>query len=616
MPPVRKALLIFLGLVSSGCTADAYRRQADAQVNSILRDREEKTLGYTPKVEAKTSVPEAAPKSAYAKIPMTPLPPAMPARVEPTDVEFVYGPLGPEMKWPPGVKPPSPEDFQLEVSLEGGNERLRLGPPAPGDETIRLDLFKALAYGAEHSRTYQNQMEDVYLAALDVTLQRHLFEPRPFAETGVEYTGSQEDANYRSAFSVTNSVGFRQQLPYGGDITARALVNFVNAISGNVEDGEQAGVAISAAIPLLRGAGMVNLERLIDSERQVVYEIRAYESFRRSFVVNVASSYFRLLSQQQSIANRQQSLQSLRLLTQKSRRLFAAGLRSRAQMVTFIDVQRSLQSQLSTENNLIESQADYQSSLDEFKISLGIPTEQKIDVVAELLDVTVPEYSVDEAVKMAHMYRLELQTAKDRVEDAQRGINFAKNGLLPDLDFTADGRLTNDRPSSNDPTGPSYDIRGDTATYGASIRLGLPLDRVAERNAYRRALIRLERAQRDFELLRDVVSADARDAVRGIESARATLRIQQNGIDLAQRRLENSNELLRQGKIDNRELVEAQSDLLEAQDDFEQARANLQIQILRFLRDTGTLRVDPSAGSIGHAMTREAVSINDRPERR
>src|SRR5207249_10492183 len=121
----------------------------------------------------------------------------------------------------------------------------------------------------------------------------------------------------------------------GGEVPARALVNFVNAINGNVVDGEQASVAMSASIPLLRGAGMTNLEPLLQSEREVVYEVRGFENFRRQFVVNVASAYFRLLAQQQSITNRQYNVESLRQLTERTRAIYAAGLRDRS--LRFID---------------------------------------------------------------------------------------------------------------------------------------------------------------------------------------------------------------------------------------------------------------------------------------
>jgi outer membrane protein TolC len=129
---------------------------------------------------------------------------------------------------------------------------------------------------------------------------------------------------------------------------------------------------------------------------------------------------------------------------------------------------------------------------------------------------------------------------------------------------------------------------------------------VAERNLYRRSLIQLEREERNFTLTRDTIVAGVRSDVRGIEAAQTSVEIQEKGIDLAQRRLDFSNELLIQGRsTDSRDVTDAQSSLLSAQDSYEQARADLQIQILQFLRDTGTLRVDPEAGTLGLAFDRE-----------
>jgi len=75
---------------------------------------------------------------------------------------------------------------------------------------------------------------------------------------------------------------------------------------------------------------------------------------------------------------------------------------------------------------------------------------------------------------------------------------------------------------------------------------------------------------------------------------------------LAQRRLEYSYELLKLGAVDSRDVVESQQSLLSAQDSYERALSSLQIAVLRYLRSTGTLRVDPTAGSLGVAMDRAA----------
>ena len=593
LDPVKQItrLILIALLIVSGCTAEHYRRSADAQVSRILNDRTKTTLGYTPKVEAETSVPEKPQKQAYNKIPASPVPPRLPPVIERAEIELPYERLGPEDLFGEEV---SPQHVLLsdEAARQPAMERLRLGPPTATPPGNVLDLFQSIDYAVEHSRDYQTRMEDLYLAALDVTLERHLFAPRPFAQTGVQYTGGQRDVNFRSALTVTNSVGVRQQLPYGGEIVAQALVDFVNALSDTAESGERAELVLTGTIPLLRGAGLVNLEPLIRSERELVYEVRQFEDFRRGFAVQVATQYFRLLSLQNSIANRRFNYVVLQNLTEQTEALYAAG------RINFLQVQRSLQSQLQAENSLIDAEDAYSTAVDNFKVLLGMPVQDDLDVVAVQLDVNVPELEEDPP-ELALRYRLDLQTQRDRIEDAQRAVQVSRNGLLPDLDLSARGSLRNETDE------PAHEIDNDSAQYSVALNMDWPLDRVRERNLYRRALIGLERAHRNFVQTRDDIIADVRDAVRNIRSARATLQIQQRAVELAQRRLEYSNELLVQGRAsDSRDVVEAQQSLLQAQDAFERARAELQTQVLNFLRDTGLLRVDPDAGALGLALGR------------
>jgi hypothetical protein len=584
--------------VLAGCTAQHYRRSADRQVSRILQDRELKTLGYTPEVVATTEAPVKVTNKAYDKIPATPIPPSSPPPIEPSDVVVEYGTLGPTMDWPAGTTGPTAGSLGVESAERAARERLLLGPPAPGPGPARLDLFQAIEYAVQNAPEYRSEMEDLYLSALDVTLERHLFSPRPFLSQALEYEGGQADVNYRSAMTAVTRAGIRQELPYGGEVVASGLVSFLQSLHGNVNEGEDAQLALTASIPLLRGAGMINLEPLIRSERNLVYDVRSFEEFRRQFAVRVASQYLQLLNQQEGIANRRLSFANLLNLTERTQALYIAG----RQQYSF--VQRALQSQLQTENSLVVATERYQNAVDQFKILLGMPVSQELMIVPIELEVRVPDITEEKAVELALQYRLDYQTARDRAEDAKRGVANARNGLLPELDFTTDTRIGN---RNNDA---ARDINDDTLTYSANLNLDLPIDRLQERNVYRRALISLERAQRNVALTGDRIVSDVQEALRGIRSAKASLEIQRQGIEVAEDRLELENERLKQGTGDSENVVEAQEDLLQAQDEYDQARADLQVAVLQFLRDTGTLRVDPGAGALGQALDRELAAGN------
>jgi outer membrane protein TolC len=210
-------------------------------------------------------------------------------------------------------------------------------------------------------------------------------------------------------------------------------------------------------------------------------------------------------------------------------------------------------------------------------------------------------------VATALKYRLSLKTAADRLEDAQRGVKNARNRLLPELDLSASVG------AGNTPGTPARNLNADTLDYSAGVTLNLPIDRVSERNAYRASLIRFQQVQRDYAAAKDEIAIDVRAALRSIRAAEVSVEIQRQNLELAERRLEFANELLKQGKREARDVVEAQSALLDAQDGYEGARRELQVQVLQFMRDTGTLRVDPEAGAIGRAMERAGGGSTTSP---
>lgn len=574
-----------------GCSADDYRASADRDVQELIRQRQQQTVGHSADVDVAPTTQPTVPKPSYDLVPLTRVPEVDKPPVRRERYEPRYDPMGPPA--PTGVELPDVEDEVFNATGQMQRQSALYGPPRSAGNVTRLDLFAAVHYAVQNSRAYQSQMEDLYLSALDVTLQRHLFTPRPFVTTSAQYTGGQKDVDYRSALSITQRAGVRQKLPYGGEIVAQGLVEFINALNDNVADGENAELAIRGSIPLWRGAGLVNLEPLIQSERELIYTTRSFEQYRRSFAVDVASQYFNVLISYKSVRNRYLNYRNLLDLVDRTEALFAAG------RVTALEVQRAQQSLLSAEDSLNSSYFALQSDLDDFKILIGMPVDEPLELVQIDIEVAALDAQFAGAESAALKYRLDLQTARDRIEDAMRGTSNAANQLGPSLDLSGGAALGNRTGT------PGKDIDSRTLDYDAALTLDLPVDRLPERNEYRRSLIALEQSKRRLVDLRETILSDVRTAERSIRSAKYSVDIQRAGIELARQRLDFANESLLLGRVTNsREVVEAQQSLLNAQDAFDRARARLTIQMLQFLRDTGTLRVDPNAGALGLAMQR------------
>lgn len=595
-----------MAAVTGGCES-FYQEQADHAAYRIIAERQEESLGQAAdvKLPADHAGKSGGGSDLYNKNPNTTnqLPPGYEQKVQ------AVTPAGDGIAIPPSSAATQPT---TQASTEPASQPMAQNPELllrkipglkisvdmpplpkfpkplpPGMIRQVFTLDDCFAYALAHSREYKSKKEDLYLTALDVTLARHQFEPRLFASTGTGVTRAGETSDYATALSVTQSAGVKQKLPYGGEIVAQVLASNVNAIQDSVDSGNSVEGILSASIPLLRGAGMVAQEDLIQAERNMIYKVRDFERYRRAFLVSVAATYFDLVNQRAQIINRFRSVNSYIFVTQKSQAIFQAGLKG----YNLLTVQRAQQSEYSARNDLINAIASYESNLDNFKIMLGMPIEQPLDVAVQYLAIAPPDISDEVAIDIAMHLRLDLQTVKDRVVDAQRQVKLAQNNLLPDLNLTASA----DAPSGNGVTGRnpwSASPRPGDVNYSAGVVLDWPLDRVKERNSYRTSLINLERAKRAVESSQDELAQDVRDAIRSVRQQQVLLAIQKINIDLAVKRKDYADLQMIYGKIDNRDYLDAEQALLDAQNRFAQALANLQKNTLQYLRDTDQLRVD------------------------
>lgn len=469
-------------------------------------------------------------------------------------------------------------------------------PTVNGKVRRLLNLDDAFNEALASNRDYKSRKEDLYLAALNVGLQRHVFEPQAFATSTVGMSGGGEVLtrpaagtrpageynDYSVALNATQSVGVQQNLPTGGQLIAQVLASTVQEIRQSVATSDANNVALSASIPLLRGAGTVAQEDLIAAERSMVYQVRDFERYRRGFLVTVASQYFSLVNQRAQIVNRFSNVRSYIFITDRSKALFEAGLTARR--TTLLDVMRAAQAEYQARSSLIGAIQQYELALDQFKLLLGIPVEQPIDVAPQYLTIAPPTLSEAQAIAIALRLRLDLQSVRDRVEDSRRGVKNAGNDMLPDVNLNASvGAGSN---------AGSFQPRYENLNYNTNLTVNWPLDRVPQENALRAAQVGLDRAKRSVETAEQQVVTDVRSSLRAVQQQQIVLAIQKSNIELAQKRKEFSDIQFRDGKIDNRDYLDAETALLDAQNSFAKALSDLEVSVLQYLRDTDQLRVD------------------------
>jgi outer membrane protein TolC len=452
-----------------------------------------------------------------------------------------------------------------------------------------LSLDKSLEIAVKHSRTYQNNKEQLYLTALSLSLARHQFTPIFSANGSGTYSVDAipvQNDEFTEARTVdaTGSIGVDWLIRDIGRISAAFTTDFFRYVSGNPLSIVQSQLAATFRRPLLRDAGFkTDIENLTQAERDLLYAIRDFVRFRKDFSVLVASSYYGVLGFRDSARNSFLNFQSSRKAGDRTRDLAAEG------RATQTDLGRIEQQELSSESTWVNAVRNYQRGLDDFKILLGIAVDSRVvldDKELEQLKIHHPKINVDDAVRIALTARLDYQNAKDAQDDSTRKVALAVNRFLPQLDVFADGRINS---PVKDHGFPLPEVSNYSWDVGAN--LDLPLERTAERNSYRGALIAQDRAGRNVELQRDQIELQIRESWRTLEQAKRNYEINEIGVRIAERRVEEQELLAEFGRAKALDQVDAQNSLLSSKDQLTQALVAHTIARLQFWDNMGILYI-------------------------
>jgi outer membrane protein TolC len=465
--------------------------------------------------------------------------------------------------------PPSPNDIQIEKGI-----------PIPHT----ISLAQAVAIATAHNRDYQSQKEALYLKALDLTLVRHDFATKWFGTFDSTYTKSNGD----ETLEHKGSLGFNQLLADGAQISASITYDWLRYLTGDPRASIGSVLSSTVTQPLLRGSGReVVQEKLTQAERDTLYQIRAFNRYRKTFVVSVVTAYYGVLQQRDIVTNAESNCKRV-----EESKKWLAMLAEAGQKPPF-EVDQAEQMVLSARDGLVSAEQGYKDMLDGFKIMLALPTDANMELnqdelkALERIGVSLPDYTLDTAIETALTNRLDLATSMDQIDDALREVMVAADGLGTELDLVGSLNV-----GSTPPTNYSR-LQFNRGTYSLGLNADLPFDRTTERNAYREALIGLLQQKRAYEDLTDTVKLQVRQSYRQLEEACEEYQIRKNSVDLAEKRVESYSLLLEAGRLSARDLLDAQSDLLQAQNSLTAALVNHAVAKLNFFTNIDVLQVKP-----------------------
>ena len=192
------------------------------------------------------------------------------------------------------------------------------GDPVAGHAEVKLlqvTLPQAVELAYIHSREYQTAIEELYLSALDLTLERFRLGVRYLVggrEPGTNLT-STTLRDGTTAGRLDSTFGVSQILPTGGQIAVE-LANSTLWLFGSPGSSSATSLSYSLTQPLLFAAGRkIALEPLTQAERDVLYQARNLARFRQLLFTRITRDYLILLLQAQSIVNTENNIRQLQV---------------------------------------------------------------------------------------------------------------------------------------------------------------------------------------------------------------------------------------------------------------------------------------------------------------
>jgi outer membrane protein TolC len=466
------------------------------------------------------------------------------------------------------------------------------------NSVVSIPLNDAIQVAAQNNNYYQQKKETVFTTALNLKLEDHKFDTSyqgmVAALLSSSNPGSDDDS---TGVSLGADVGISKKLKTGATLSSTLAFDLVKLLTLDKSSAYGLLADLTVSIPLLRGAGVdVNTEALTQAQRNLLYSIRSFVQYRQDFIFNVSQSYLDTIETKQKTVNAQENYKRIYNSSERILALADAGRMSAN------DVGQALQDRISSENAVIVAKNNYSSQLDSLKMLLGLPPDALIEIdeleAEKLRDLALSNKLIDpellnidvttDLTYESFTNRQDFLTTKDRVDDAQRKVNLAMNNLKAELTLDLGASV-----GENKSIGSSEDasFRIDEGSYSAVLQMDLPWDRTSEMVTFKKSLINYDNALYNLRDKEDDIKLEIRQDIRNIIEHDKTLILQKEAVRIASNRVESTELFLQAGRVEVRDLLNAQNALFIAHDSLTSAIVNLYVSGMRLELDVGTLEV-------------------------
>lgn len=419
-------------------------------------------------------------------------------------------------------------------------------------QNIRLQIDRL-----EYNRVYQSKQgtRQSFLPNLTLSGER--------GEAGD--IDSLDNAGNRS-YNDRLSLGLSEKMPLGGSIAFSSALDWSTNGSTRLTDQPANRWEISFSQPLLRGFGYsIAYSDVQLASLDLKIERHRLESAVLQIIFEVKQAYFDVLRQQKLVAATEAAIERDQKLKEISQAKVDAKIATRRDVLS---AEIILQQDYA---ELVNAQTEYETALDLLKDVIGADLVRPIELAAQDLVYQPVTIAEETWIDIARERNTGLRLQELVLQRNEFQARLAGNSRLPDLALQGSYARTTDQDNRDDG---SYNWSG-------RVTLSYPLFNFAARANHQRSRIALRQSERTLEDARRLVMLGVREAARNLRNSQERINILIKNIDAAREKVVFANTMFNLGKADNKDITDAQEDLLAAEVDYAQELSDYYVEQAR-----------------------------------
>jgi outer membrane protein TolC len=438
---------------------------------------------------------------------------------------------------------------------------------AYGETTEGLTVQEAIQLALDNNPQYQQLLDSVKVAKLDLELARSVFRSRISSTAS---TQSRLGSDLGKYFSLAVS----KKLRSGSEVEAGF---FTSEYTGNA----LSELRLKYTRPLFSDPERSGLLSLQKAERDTRHVKRLGIVGAEELAAKIIKAYYQALQTKGSVTIQEG------ILRNAVRTARSVQARQRRGLASSFELKKAQLEVSAAEQNLNAARSHLQDNYDNLKMLMGNDVEDKIKFNLERMEAPrkepqVADISTLQDLALANRY--EVLDGKEVLDYKYERMNILNKRRGAPIDVSLQYSVLGQGMNFED----SVDFNDQRIGIGLSMNTDFGMSK--QRTHTELAIIDYERSSRDFEQLQKEIKLEVRNAARDVARRQGNLKIAEEKASIAEKQFELAQIRFEKGLSDALELLRAQQELSEASNSHLMAKINYLEAILTLDMSVGQLR--------------------------